>query len=137
MRSVSTEHPQQAQKIRGRLTVEGPRCQQVEMVHELNEVCVGGIVVPDGYEKVVLHHLHNVGDCVGHDCNSFPFSVHGSEGVRREARGQGKGTKSYRRTGAKRRLGLRDAVRLRATLCDDRIREVPLRMWLAFPEEAG
>jgi hypothetical protein len=93
-----TEHP-------GRLTVEGPGCQQLELLHELDEVGVGGIVVPDEGDEVVLHQLRNVGDRVDHVCNSFPFSVHGRERIRREAPGQGKRTESSGRTGAQRRLG--------------------------------
>ena len=61
--------------------------QQLELVHELDEVGVGGIVVLSRCNEVVLHQLCNVGDRVGHDCNSCPFWVHGCRRTRRGSRG--------------------------------------------------
>ena len=54
-------------------------------------------------DEVVADQLGDVGDGVGHGCDSSPFRVHGREGHGAEARGQGKPKAG--RTGAQRRLG--------------------------------
>ncbi len=42
--------------------VEGTWRQQLELLHELDEVRVGDLVVRSGYDEVVLNQLRNVGD---------------------------------------------------------------------------
>ncbi len=68
---------------RRRLAVEGLGCQQRELMDQLDEVGVGGVIVLGGCDDVVLHQLCNVGDRVGHDRDSFSSSVYGRGRVRR------------------------------------------------------
>ena len=120
-----------------RLSPQQTWCHQFALLHELNEVGVGDIVVRSRCDKVVLHHLCNVGDRVGHDCNSFPFSVHGRERARRESTGSREGDavlREYRSEAA-----ARTALTLGGSVqpCTHRTGEDSLRMWPAVPEEAG
>lgn len=67
----------------GRLMAQGTVRQEFELMPKLDEVRLGDVVVRSCGDEVVRHNLWNVGDRVGHDCNSSPFAVHGRERVRR------------------------------------------------------
>ena len=75
-----------------------------DAARELREVGIGLLVGLLGEDEVVMDQFCDVGDCLGHGCNSFPFSVRWARKSKKEKHG-GKGLRQDGRTGAQWRLG--------------------------------
>lgn len=59
----------------GRLLPERPGRKVLDLAGQEQEFPVGGLVVRLGQDEVVVDQFCDVGNGVGHDCESFPFSV--------------------------------------------------------------